>query len=203
MHGHNLFMVTKLRRLRTRPTVLIESQAMKSLTEKKGGLTRKTKAALSWAIVVALLVLIFWMSNTSGSDLNNNSGIVSIVKNWLSTCALAIFGHEVDVSPVGHFSEYLALGAALANALRFTPWTRFNDRSDDEPHAAGMLGSFPVPLAATFLCSLYGVTDEFHQIFTPNRSCDPADWLVDTCAAAIGAAIIWAILRKRSKKKAC
>ncbi len=167
------------------------------------GHTNHLKAALSWIAVLILLVLIFWMSNTSGGDLDNNSGIVSLVKNWLAALALEAFGHEVDVSPVGHFAEYLALGAALANALRFTPWTKFRKTADGKMHPSGMIGDFPAPVAAVFFCSFYGVTDEFHQIFTPNRSCDPADWLVDSCAAAIGAAIIWAILKKRAEKKTC
>ena len=48
-------------------------------------------------------------------------GIVSIVKNLLVAGATALFGHEVDVSPVGHFTEYLLLGAALGLLL-----TRFD-----------------------------------------------------------------------------
>ncbi len=162
----------------------------------KRKLSNKTKAALSWAAVVVLLVAIFWMSAKTGNDLDNNSGIVSAIKSWLAACAFALVGHEVDVSPIGHFTEYLALGAALANALRFTPWTKFGAGHDGKTHPSGMLGEFPAPVAAVFFCSFYGVTDEFHQIFTPNRSCDPADWLVDTCAAIIGAAIIWAISKK-------
>ena len=107
-------------------------------------------------------------------------------------------GNEVDVSPVGHFTEYLLLGAALANALRFTPWTAFESNTAARP--AGMLGDFPSPLIALIFSSLYGVSDEFHQIFTPSRSCDPMDWLVDTCAAAIGTVIVWAILKKRNSR---
>lgn len=165
---------------------------MKSLANEKSGLSRRAKAALSWAAVVVMLVVIFWMSAKSGNDLDHNSGIISAVKEWLAACAAGIFGHEVDVSPVGHFTEYLLLGATLANALRFIPWAKIS-----ASHPAGMLGSFPAPFVSMLFCSFYGVTDEFHQIFTPSRSCDPMDWLVDTCAAAIGAAIVWAILKKK------
>lgn len=145
-----------------------------------------------------MLAFIFCMSAKTGNDLDNHSGIISIVKNLLVAGATALFGHEVDVSPVGHFTEYLLLGAALANALRFTPWTTFERNAT--AHPAGMLGDFPAPLIALIFSSLYGVSDEFHQIFTPSRSCDPMDWLVDTCAAAIGAAIVWAILKKRNSR---
>ena len=80
-----------------------------------------------------MLAFIFCMSAKTGNDLDNHSGIVSIVKNLLVAGATALFGHEVDVSPVGHFTEYLLLGAALANALRFTPWTTFERQRDRAP----------------------------------------------------------------------
>lgn len=82
-----------------------------------------------------MLAFIFCMSAKTGNDLDNHSGIVSIVKNLLVAGATALFGHEVDVSPVGHFTEYLLLGAALANALRFTPWTIFERNATRTPQA--------------------------------------------------------------------
>ena len=127
-------------------------------------LSRRTCALLSWTAVAIMLAFIFCMSAKTGNDLDNHSGIVSIVKNFLVAGATALFGHEVDVSPVGHFTEYLLLGAALANALRFTPWTTFENNATARP--AGMLGDFPAPLIALIFSSLYGVSDEFHQIFT-------------------------------------
>ena len=160
-------------------------------------LSRHACALLSWAAVAITLAFIFCMSAKTGNDLDNHSGIISIVKNFLVAGATALFGHEVDVSPVGHFTEYLLLGAALTNALRFTPWTIFERNAT--AHPAGMLGDFPNPLVA-LISSLYGISDEFHQIFTPGRSCDPMDWLVDTCAAAIGAAIVWTLLKKHGSR---
>ena len=127
-------------------------------------------------------------------DIDNNTGIFSAVKQWLSAQAAALFGHEVDVSPVGHFSEYLMLGAALCNALRF--------HLKPQGPAGALLVAKPIdalskwaPIVAAALSSLYGVTDEFHQIFTPGRSCDPMDWLVDTIAAALGALICYLVLK--------
>lgn len=161
----------------------------------------KAKAILSWVLVVIIAVFIFWMSAKSGIDIDKNSGIFSSIKEWLSAQALAAFGHEVDVSPVGHFCEYLAFGAALCNALRF------HMQRSEAGHA--VLSRTPaanracawVFFGAVLIASLYGVTDEFHQIFTPGRSCDPADWAVDTIAAAVGAALVWgacAWARKRA-----
>ena len=161
-------------------------------------ISRKTAAIISWIVVAAMLVFIFYMSSRSGNDIDHNTGIFSAVKEWLSAQALAITGHEVDVSPIGHFCEYLVLGAALTNALRF--------HLKPEGAAGALLTLHPTsalskwaPTIAAALSSVYGVTDEFHQIFTPGRSCDPMDWLVDTIAATIGALICYFVLKKIRK----
>lgn len=38
---------------------------------------------------------------------------------------------------------------------------------------------------ALLLVSAYGITDEWHQSFTPGRSVEVADWLADTLGAAL------------------
>ncbi|MEO7599485.1 MAG: VanZ family protein [Opitutus sp.] len=38
---------------------------------------------------------------------------------------------------------------------------------------------------ALVLVSAYGITDEWHQSFTPGRSVEFADWLADTLGAAL------------------
>ena len=163
-----------------------------------GHLSCKTAAIISWIVVAFMLAFIFYMSSRSGNDIDHNTGIFSAIKEWLSVQALALFGREVDVSPVGHFCEYLALGTALANALRF--------HLKPEGAAGALLVARPIyalskwaPAIAAALSSVYGVTDEFHQIFTPGRSCDLMDWLVDTIAATIGALICYFVLKKLRK----
>ena len=168
--------------------VLIESLSMNPNVDNAHSSNQRLKAALSWAIVAALLIVIFWMSAKSGSELDERSGIVSVLKAWLANAAFQITGEHVDVSPVGHFLEYLLLGGAVCNALRFTPWT-----------CANKIAGFSIAFLACVFASLYGVSDEFHQIFTPNRSCDVNDWLVDTAAAALGAFAVWLFLRKQDK----
>lgn len=64
-------------------------------------LSRRTCALLSWAAVAITLAFIFCMSAKTGNDLDNHSGIISIVKNFLVAGATALFGREVDVSPWG------------------------------------------------------------------------------------------------------
>jgi VanZ family protein len=134
------------------------------------------KQCISWIAVICMGVLIFWMSANTGSTINEGLGIISSIKALLADAALALFGHAVDVSPVGHFVEYFIFGILLCNALRF---------------------SVPLPRAIFFaliLGSAYGVTDEIHH-----RSCDPLDWLVDTVAVFLGASLFSLIKRKSAK----
>ena len=69
----------------------------------------------------------------------------------------------------GHLGEYFIFGVVLAAALGdWRPSTR-------------------LALIAIAIASLYGVTDELHQHFTPGRVPDPADWALDTIGATAGA----------------
>ncbi len=55
--------------------------------------------------------------------------------------------------------------------------------------------------AAVLFCSLYGISDEWHQSFVPGRDADPLDWLADTVGGAIGTSLArqWhALPRKNS-----
>ncbi len=48
--------------------------------------------------------------------------------------------------------------------------------------------SSPIILALVSLvfCSLYGLSDEWHQSFVAGRSSDVMDWLADTMGASVG-----------------
>ncbi|MDO5335180.1 MAG: VanZ family protein [Coriobacteriia bacterium] len=151
----------------------------------------QTFKAASWAAVALMLILIFWFSAQTGENLNEDLGLVSQFKAWLAASAATLFGAPIDVSPVGHFTEYLVLGACLANALSLP--------SSKAALAKISLSTTRLLASTTLLCSLYGVSDELHQIFTPNRSCDPVDWLVDTVAAFLGALIICLALKHGSR----
>ncbi len=45
--------------------------------------------------------------------------------------------------------------------------------------------------STVLFCSLYGVSDEFHQSFVIGRCSEVADWLADTLGAAMAASIIY------------
>lgn len=51
---------------------------------------------------------------------------------------------------------------------------------------------------ALVMASLYGATDELHQLRTPTRSADPMDWVADTVGAALAVAAAAAVGRRQA-----
>ncbi|MDO4502707.1 MAG: VanZ family protein [Coriobacteriia bacterium] len=132
----------------------------------------RSAAAISWIAVVAWAAFIFAASAHTGSDFRDQTDWLGQLKAQLDAwLAAAAIPGLTESSSLGHFTEYTVLGALLANALRHhLPLGR-------------------ACLAAIVLASCYGVTDELHQLFVPDRCCDPADWVVDTLGAALGAGL--------------
>ena len=135
----------------------------------------------SWLAVVAVAALIFYMSAHTGDELDSSSGIITLIREWLKQAAFALFGSSVDISPLGHFAEYFLFGAVLTNALRLHMPLR------------------KAALIALLIASTYGVTDEIHQIFVPQRSADPLDWVVDTIAAGLACLLTAVLLMRRNR----
>jgi VanZ family protein len=71
-----------------------------------------------------------------------------------------------------HFSGYAVLGFLLARAFR----------SEGLSWATAAVGAIVVT-------SLYGVSDELHQMFTPLREADVRDWMADTLGGLVGAGV--------------
>ena len=63
----------------------------------------------------------------------------------------------------------------------------------------GIKGIYKIILAIG-ITSLYGISDEFHQSFTPHRSVDGFDWLADT-AGAVAAGFLWQKLTHKLETK--
>ena len=51
--------------------------------------------------------------------------------------------------------------------------------------------TWPRVAVAIVVATLYGVSDEFHQLFVPGRSADRYDVLADCVGATLGAALGW------------
>jgi len=70
---------------------------------------------------------------------------------------------------LGHFIQYFVLGALLHRAMG---------------------GSRCAAILAVFIAAAYGVTDEFHQSFVPDRVVSAADLCADTLGAAFAQIVI-------------
>jgi len=94
-------------------------------------------------------------------------------------------GTPPDVASIlGHLVAYAVLASLLAWAI----------------DQAGR------PLAATMaiawvVASLYGVTDEVHQSFVPNRDADDFDVLTDAVGAAVALVAVWWRARQRTARR--
>lgn len=170
----------------------------------------------SWALTVLWACFIFMASAHTGQDLNQGNDVLSHVKRWMEEVSASIFGPGLDiVSTIGHFTEYVVLGALLRFSLGTThAFLRARaivgehhgktDALDEDAaktrariDAASARMRMVLLVGAVALASLYGVTDELHQLFVPGRMCDPADWLTDTLGATLGACIVHALMKKR------
>lgn len=143
---------------------------------------------VGWTLVAVMACVIFLASAHTGFQLDEGNDLLARTKRWLTALLSDAAGHPVDVSLVGHFTEYFLFGCTLANAL----WSSVPKMSEHPRLLA---------LASCGIASLYGVTDEIHQLFVPGRCCDPVDWCCDTIAALIGAAIVVAVIHRRRRAK--
>ena len=82
-----------------------------------------------------------------------------------------------------HVVGYALLALLFARALR--------------REGAGWLAT---TTAAIVFTSLYGASDEWHQLFTPLRDSNIGDWLADTLGAAIGALVYAAATRSMTNR---
>ena len=82
-----------------------------------------------------------------------------------------------------HIAAYAGLAAltarATARGVRHVSWTAV--------------------FAAIVISSLYGVSDEYHQIFVPGRTFDVLDMAADAAGSVAGASALkaWSIIRRR------
>lgn len=81
---------------------------------------------------------------------------------------------------IGHFHLYGLLATLVVRAV-YDPNRRWR--------AAAI---------AVLCASLYGVSDEFHQSFTPGRGVEFLDWVADTSGAALAVTLycIWPLYRR-------
>ena len=144
---------------------------------------RKVYITVSWALVIACMGVIFWMSSRTASASSEMS-------NSLIDRILALFGIEFSsfiIRKTAHLLEFTGLAMLTFNAY----YTTF--------HRAAAPVSFIITV-------LYAISDEVHQIFVEGRACQLRDVLIDSGGALLGIVasliilkIIKSIIERRNK----
>lgn len=146
----------------------------------------KYKKAVYWIILIAWMMLIFYMSNQP-ADISN--GQSDFVLNLVESLGINISNNYVDIAITiirkgAHFTEYLILNLLYFNVLRM-----YISKNKALIYSIGL--SF-----------IYASTDEFHQLFVQGRAGRFTDVLIDTSGAFTGSIIVLIIKKLITYKKA-
>jgi VanZ family protein len=58
-------------------------------------------------------------------------------------------------------------------------------------------------IVSVVFCSLYGLSDEWHQSFVPGRDASLGDWLADTTGAVLMATVIFRLSLRQQSAQDC
>jgi VanZ family protein len=143
------------------------------------------------------MVIIFRFSTANGEQ---SSGLSLNLTNQLVNKAAAMMNIELTpeqklsieesihtpIRKLGHLTEYGLLGIAAAFALYVNHKKR----------------GWNLILWCEGICVLYACTDEFHQLFVPERSGQILDVLIDSVGITLGLGFFCLVLFCRKKNKA-
>ncbi len=110
------------------------------------------------------MAVIFWLSSRTADESSAQSNEILV---WLYRVFGDNFFTTFIVRKLAHCLEFCGL-CVLFNLSLYLTREKLS------------------PLLAIAFTSLYAVTDEVHQLFVQGRSCELRDWVIDTCAAAVG-----------------
>ena len=133
-----------------------------------------------WILTVLCMAAIFYFSSQPAVQSSGQSSAVTLLLQRLLHTE-AITNHMVRKT--AHFIEFAGLGFLTT----YSAYVSFNKM---------YLG--------VIIASLYAATDEIHQIFVDGRSCQLADWMLDTVGIITGALIfsaVFCIIRRIIKHK--
>ena len=138
---------------------------------------------LRWLPALLVATAIFGFSATPGDEVQQSYHNLEVTMQIVTPAAAPADPATASVPPAfdwlkaGHVVGYFWLGLAVLFALpAHSRWS---------------------PAAALTLCSLYAMSDEFHQIFTTGRTASARDILIDTLAALAGVAVMLGVMASR------
>jgi len=134
------------------------------------------------AVVILIMIFIF-IQSALPADLSSmeSNVIVQMLAQFVSIDPESI---SFVVRKAAHFTEYLILGCALVPVMR---------EHGKKAILAWLIGS------------AYAVTDEIHQYFASERSCEIRDMCIDSCGVLVGVLIglliirLWAVRTRKQR----
>lgn len=145
---------------------------------------KKVFEYIPWILVGCMIIFIFMNSLTPAVDSKQlSSTVTSTVQNLLQSLNVSVefeFLHHL-IRKTAHFSEYALLGGLIAIAIQRKPLIKSN------------IINFCIFL-------IVPIIDETIQLFTPGRSCEIGDMLIDGSGMIVGFLLIWFIYKKLSHK---
>lgn len=122
-------------------------------------------------LLIIWMIFIFIMSSFDGNASSSQSNfIVNIIMHITNIENKELI--SLIVRKMAHFTEYFILGILAYNYFK----------SKNK--------SVLLPL---ILCIIYAISDELHQIFTPDRVFQLTDILIDSSGSILGIYILWKI----------
>ncbi len=148
----------------------------------------KNLKTLFLILIIAHTAIIFAFSSQAGEQFVNLSDIVvSEQKKVTEKISQNVTDYGItyvddfiaeNIRSMAHYFLYFLLAILIFTELRLR----------------GVRGLYAAVLSIA-LCCLYGITDEFHQSFVPDRFVDPWDVAADTVRAAAGVVICFITLK--------
>ena len=137
----------------------------------------KTNKIVKIIILILWMILIFILSNQTGSESQNLSDtfISKTICNFINNCNPDIY--SFIVRKLAHFTIYFILGI----------FSVINFKNDKE----GLTN-------ALIICITYAFFDEIHQMFINNRSGEVRDVLIDSISSLLSIILVYRIRKKRS-----
>ena len=138
----------------------------------------KLKIAI-WILTILWMAVIFYFSNQPAEISKEESGKVLAKMNLISEDEIAVEGDnrisvlQRVIRKTAHVSVYFILGILITLSVINTMFSN--------------LGSY---LVSYILGTLYGISDEFHQMFIPGRGPGIRDVLLDSAGVLIGILVV-------------
>jgi VanZ family protein len=171
-------------------------------------------AGLRWVPALCFAIAIFLFSATPGEEIGQSYHRLASALQTISATSTA----KPATSAAQTFSPTFPAQPATPTAKTFSPTLPAlpSYTKNDWLKTGHMIGYFFLgltvfyalpaasrgsPSIALLLCSLYGIGDEFHQLFIPGRTASARDILIDTLAALGGVIVLLAAMAIRSSKR--